>query len=98
MPYDEMNGFERLLYPARLFILQSLLNDSSVRFQKLKKDLSMKEGSLWSNMKALENMGLVTLGKEIGEGGREAYTIYTITEKGKSTYLDLRDRLLKILQ
>jgi DNA-binding HxlR family transcriptional regulator len=97
MPYVDMSGFERLLYPARIFILKSLLDKPS-RFQKLKKDLGMKDGSLWSNMRNLEQMGYVTLGKEIDEGGREAYTIYTITEKGRSAYTDLHGRLLKLLQ
>ena len=92
-----MNGFERLLYPTRIFILKSLV-DKPLRFQKLKKDLGMKDGSLWSNMRNLEQIGYVTLGKEIDEGGREAYTIYTITEKGKSTYMDLHSRRLKLLQ
>ena len=95
MHYVDMNGFQRLLYPARIFILKSL-SDKPLRFQKLKKELNMKDGSLWSNMRALEKMGMVTLGKEID--GREAYTIYTITEKGKHEYLDLRDSLLKLLQ
>jgi DNA-binding HxlR family transcriptional regulator len=98
MPFVEMNGFERLLYPARIFILKSLMDNRAVRFQKFRKDLGMKDGSLWSNMRNLEKMGFITMGKEIDEGGREAYTIYTITEKGKSAYMDLRSRLLKLLQ
>ncbi len=84
MSYLNMNGFERLLYPTRIFILKSLV-DKPLRFQKLKKDLGMKDESLWSNMRNLEQIGYVTLGKEIDEGSREAYTIYTITEKVKST-------------
>jgi hypothetical protein len=43
-------------------------------------------------------MGLVKLGKEIDEGGRETYTNYSITEKGKTAFLDLQSRLLKLLQ
>lgn len=92
------DDLQRILYPARIFVLKSLMNNESVRFQKFKKDLNMSDGNLWSNLRALEQMGLVTLGKEIDEGGREAYTIYTITEKGKSAYLDLRSRLLLLLQ
>ncbi len=34
-------------------------------------------------MRNLEEMGLITMGKEINEGGREVYLIYSITEKGK---------------
>ena len=72
--------------------------DKPLRFQKLKKDLGMKDDSLWSNMRNLEDLGYLIMGKEIDEGGREAYTIYTITEKGRNTYLDLQSRLLKLLQ
>ncbi len=92
-----MDGFERIFYPARIFILKSLLV-KPLRFQKLKKELNMSDSNLWSNMRALEQMGYVTLDKEIDEGGREAYTIYYITEKGKSTYLDLHSRILELLQ
>lgn len=74
MSIVDMNGFERLFYPARIFILKSLLKKPT-RFQKLKKELGMKDGSLWSNMKALEQMGLVVLGKEIDESGRGIYNI-----------------------
>jgi hypothetical protein len=42
-------------------------------------------------------MGLVKLGKEIDEGGKEAYTNYSITEKGKTAFLDLQSQL-KLLQ
>jgi DNA-binding HxlR family transcriptional regulator len=93
-----MDDLQRILYPARIFILKSLMNNKTIRFQKFKKDLDMSDGNLWSNMRALEQMGLIMLGKEIDEGGREAYTIYSITEKGKQVYLDLQDRLLKLLQ
>jgi len=58
----------------------------------------MSDGNLWSNLRALEQMDLVKLGKEIDEGGREAYTNYSITEKGMSAYMNLRDKLLKLLQ
>jgi|tagenome__1003787_1003787.scaffolds.fasta_scaffold20747447_1 DNA-binding HxlR family transcriptional regulator len=98
MPFVEMNGCERLLYPARIYVLKTLMDNKSVRFQKFRKDLGMKDGSLWSNMRNLEEMGLITMGKEIDETGREAYTIYSITEKGKSAYLDLRNRLFMLLQ
>lgn len=98
MPFVEMNGYERLLYPARIYILKSLMDDKPVRFQKFKKELGMKDGSLWSTMKNLEEMGLIEMGKEIDESGREAYTIYSITEKGRNAYLDLRNRFLLLLQ
>jgi DNA-binding HxlR family transcriptional regulator len=98
MHYSKMDDLQRILYPARIFILKSLMNNKTIRFQKFKKDLDMSDGNLWSNMRALEQMGLIMLGKEIDEGGREAYTIYSITEKGKQVYLDLQDRLLKLLQ
>jgi hypothetical protein len=49
-------------------------------------------------MRALEQMGFVTLGKEIDEGGREGYTIYSIIEKGKAAYSDLKSRLLELLR
>jgi DNA-binding PadR family transcriptional regulator len=57
----------------------------------------MSDGNLWSNLRALEQMGLVKLGKEIDEGGKEAYTNYSITEKGKTAFLDLQSQL-KLLQ
>ncbi len=38
----EMNGYERLLYPARIFILKSLVDQKPVRFQNFKKELNMK--------------------------------------------------------
>jgi len=98
MPFVEMNGYERLLYPARIFILKSLSDTKSIRFQKFREDLKMKDGSLWSNMRNLEDMGMVTMRKEVDEGGREAYATYTITEKGKSAYADLRNKLLELLR
>ena len=98
MPFVDMNGYERLLFPDRIFILKTLIDNRTVGFQKFKKELGMKDGSLWSNMRNLEEMGMITMGKEIDEGGREAYAVYTITEKGKSAYLDLRSRLFNLLQ
>lgn len=58
----------------------------------------MIDGNLWSNMKALENMGFVSLHKEIDSSGRKTKIIYQITDKGRSTYADLHSRLLKLLQ
>ena len=58
----------------------------------------MIDGNLWSNMRALEDMGFVTLHKEIDSSGRKTKTVYQITDKGKSTYDDLHSRLLKLLQ
>lgn len=98
MPPVDLTGYERLMYPARIFILKSLMTNKSVRFQKLRKDLAIKDGSLWSNMRNLEDMGLVKMSKEVDKGGREAYTIYNITDKGRITYTSLRDKLLLLLQ
>lgn len=72
--------------------------DKPVRFQQFKKDINMKSGSLWSNMRNLEDMGLVTMRKEIDETGKEAYTVYHLTEKGKTAYMDLRSKLITLLQ
>jgi DNA-binding PadR family transcriptional regulator len=67
-------------------------------FQELIKDLDMVDPNLWSNMSALEDMGLVSLHKEIDSSSRKIKTVYHITEKGRSAYQDLQTRLLKLLQ
>jgi len=97
MHYSKIDKLYRILYPARIFILKSLIENKTIRFQKFKQELGMSDGNLWSNLRALEQMGLVKLGKEIDEGGKEAYTNYSITEKGKTAFLDLQSQL-KLLQ
>ncbi len=97
MHYVDMDGFQRIFYPARIFILKSLLNDKS-RFKKFTQDLNMSDGNVWSHIRALEELGLIDYKKEIDESGREAYTIYSITEKGRSAIIVLQNRLLKLLQ
>ena len=74
MHYSKIDELHRILYPAWIFILKSLIENKTIRFQKFKQELGMSDGNLWSNLRALEQMGLVKLGKEIDEGGREAYT------------------------
>jgi DNA-binding HxlR family transcriptional regulator len=95
--YTDLSDIQRLLYPARIYILKKLMQQKA-DYQELKKELNIIDGNLWSNMRALEDMGLVTLHKEIDSSGRKTKTIYYITDKGRSAYQDLHSRLLKLLQ
>jgi DNA-binding HxlR family transcriptional regulator len=91
------DNLQRLLYSSRIYILKKLMSHKT-DFQEIIKDLDMVDPNLWSNMRALEDMGLVSLHKEIDSSGRKIKTIYYITEKGRSAYQDLQTRLLKLLQ
>jgi hypothetical protein len=52
MSFVKMNGYERLLYPARIFLLKYLLDNETVGFQKFKKEFGMKDGSLVKHEKS----------------------------------------------
>ncbi len=97
MQYINLSDLQRLLYPARIYILKKLVQQKA-DYQELKKDLNMIDGNLWSNMRALEDMGLVSLHKEIDKSGRKTKTVYQITDKGRSVYRDLHSRLLNLLK
>jgi predicted transcriptional regulator len=57
----EISGdLQRLLYSSRIYILKKLMSHKT-DFQELIKDLDMVDPNLWSNMRALEDMGLVSL-------------------------------------
>jgi DNA-binding HxlR family transcriptional regulator len=95
--HDNMNDIpQRLFYPARIFILKRLVQED-VEFQKLKTELKMSDGNLWSNMRALEQLGLVVLRKEVDSSGRKVKTMYSITEEGRTIFADFRNRLLGLL-
>jgi hypothetical protein len=55
MHYSKIDELYRILYPARIFILKSLIENKTIRFQKFKQELGMSDGNLWSNLRARTN-------------------------------------------
>ncbi len=80
MHYIDISDLQKLLF-LRIFILKTLLQKDT-DYQGLKNELNMSDGNLWSNMRALEQRGLIDIRKEIDEGGRKVKTVYSSTEKG----------------
>jgi DNA-binding HxlR family transcriptional regulator len=93
--YNLLNVPQRALYPARIFIMKTLLQRDT-EFKEFKKLLCMSDGNLWSNMRALEQLHLVVLRKEVE--GRKVKSVYSITDKGRSMFTAFRKAILELLE
>lgn len=89
---------QRLLYPSRIFILKTLMkNDTS--FSEIRTILNdMIDGNVFGHMRALEQLRLVTVRKEVYNNRRKVRTVYSITEKGRSIFTNLQNKMLVLLQ
>jgi DNA-binding HxlR family transcriptional regulator len=86
---------QRLLYPARMFIMKRLLKRDT-EFKEFKKLLNMSDGNIWSHMRALEQLNLVSLRKEVE--GRKVKSVYSISANGRSVYTVFSKALLELLE
>ncbi len=86
----------KLISVPRLLILRSLekLGPDGAAYRELKAGLEMEDGLLYSNLKALEEMGYLKE-KEIRMGKKEMAS-YNITEDGKDALNAERVWLKKI--
>lgn len=92
-----MSQLQRLLYPARIFILNTLL-EKNTDYRTFKLALKMNDGNLWSNIRALLEIKAIDYRKEVDDSGKKVITMYRITEKGKIAYNELKENLLQLLQ
>jgi DNA-binding HxlR family transcriptional regulator len=72
------------------------LLQKDTEFKEFKKLLCMSDGNLWSNMRALEQLDLVILRKEVE--GRKVKSVYSITANGRSVFMTFRKAILELLE
>ena len=69
---------------VRLGIMSALIVNDAINFNELKELLSITDGNLASNLKALEENGFIKVEK--GFIGRKTNTTYRITKTGEKAF------------
>ncbi len=70
---------------ARLGIMSVLMVNDSIDFSALKDLLQLTDGNLASHLRALEELGYITVTKQFV--GRKPNTSYSASELGKTSFL-----------
>lgn len=84
---DLISGLNKVFESRiRLGIMSVLMVNDSYDFSSLKESLDVTDGNLASHLKALEENGLIETKKKFV--GRKPNTSYTITEKGRPSFLN----------
>lgn len=71
---------------TRLSAMTLLFQDGELSFNGLKEALSVSDGALYTHLEKLVKDGYVVKRKELAGG--LAQTVYTISDKGRGTYLE----------
>ena len=82
------SSFYGIVFPQRIILLKLLYIKRNIGGEEIRDKLKLKDGFLWSHIRAFEKDGLMNIEKLVV--GRKVYTRYTITEKGIKVYEDLR--------
>jgi DNA-binding MarR family transcriptional regulator len=80
----------------RLGIMTLLVTTAGVDFTVLKNRLNMTDGNLGAHMRVLEDKGYVQVEK--GFFGRRPKTTYTLTDDGRTAFLDHLHHLEMIIR
>lgn len=86
----------KILYPDRIILLKLLWDKKKLSGEEIRDKLKLKDGFLWSHMRAFEQEGILSIEKILE--GRRVYTIYSITKKGIKAYEDLRNSMMEFLK
>ena len=75
-----IRNLEGILNPTRLMILKVLKEHGEAWFPELKRDLEVSDGNLASHIKALQNLKLLEVRKQVIEN--KFRTSYLLTDEG----------------
>lgn len=93
---DLMGSPTVLFHPYRLIIMQTLSYHGNVEYRALKHSIpEITDGNLASHLRMLESSGYVRCHKEIV--GRKPRTSYEITEKGRTSFEEIKNSLRKLV-
>jgi DNA-binding HxlR family transcriptional regulator len=85
-----------LFHPFRLIIMQTLTFHGNVEYRELRNSIpEITDGNLASHLRALESSGYIRCHKEIV--GRKPRTSYEITEKGRTSFEEMKNSLRKLV-
>jgi DNA-binding MarR family transcriptional regulator len=80
---------------TRLSLLTLIIQDGSVAFNTLKRELEMSDGSLYSHLEKLIAAGYVQKQRELA--GTSVQTVYSATEEGKVRFKEYLEFLESIV-
>ena len=88
---------QKIISAPRLVLLRALLayGPDGISFRELQKSVDFPDGVIFSNLKILEEMGLVK-SEEVTVAGK-ALTSYAITLHGKQEFIEAKKWLIGVL-
>lgn len=86
----------KLFNPYRLLILIDLKLNGELRFHKLRDDIGVSDGNLWSHLRALEQEGFVKSKTFLEK--RKLKSLITITKEGLQILDEFSEQLKSVIE